>query len=117
LVNIKGVAQVTGGTLPAATWQRFMKRAMAGFPVATFNKPAPITEIVSEAKQSARGGFDIGVRRAPIETDDGGARPADLPPPVATAPTTSTTAPTTTTSLPAPTAPLLNRPTTTTTSP
>jgi penicillin-binding protein 1A len=41
LVNIKGVAQVFGGTLPAQTWHDFMGKALAGLPVQNFAPPAP----------------------------------------------------------------------------
>ena len=98
LSNIKGVRSVTGGTLPAATWERFMKRAHDGLEVVKFSEPAPITEIADEAKRQARGGFDVGVRRSPRVTDDGGPRSEPLPPPVAEPPpppssTTTTTSP------------------------
>ena len=41
LVNIKGVAQVFGGTLPAQTWHDFMAKALTGVPVQNFAPPAP----------------------------------------------------------------------------
>ena len=37
--NIKGVARVYGGTLPAATWKDFMAKAMNGIPLSTFPLP------------------------------------------------------------------------------
>ena len=40
--NINGVREVTGGTIPASTWQHYMKRALDGVPVTDFNQPAPI---------------------------------------------------------------------------
>ncbi|HEX3542290.1 MAG TPA: transglycosylase domain-containing protein [Acidimicrobiales bacterium] len=47
LVNIKGVAQVFGGTLPAQTWHDFMVKALAGVPVQNFAPPAPPTCVPS----------------------------------------------------------------------
>ena len=41
LVNIKGVPQVFGGTLPALTWHDFMAAALAGAPVDDFVAPPP----------------------------------------------------------------------------
>ncbi len=37
--NIKGVAKVFGGTLPAATWKDYMSQALAGVPLSTFPLP------------------------------------------------------------------------------
>jgi membrane peptidoglycan carboxypeptidase len=98
LSNIQGVRSVTGGTLPASTWERFMKRAHDGLEIVKFSEPAPITEIADEAKREARGGFDVGTRRTPRGTDGGGPRSEPLPPPVAEPPpppssTTTTTTP------------------------
>ncbi|HWD73085.1 MAG TPA: PBP1A family penicillin-binding protein [Actinomycetota bacterium] len=39
--NIHGVAQVTGGTLPAAMWSAYMKAALAGVPASPFVAPPP----------------------------------------------------------------------------
>jgi len=47
--NIKGIAKVFGGTLPAATWKDYMSKALAGVPLSTFPlpprvvRPAPAT--------------------------------------------------------------------------
>ena len=38
--NIKGVAKVYGGTLPAETWKNFMSKALEGVPTADFIRPA-----------------------------------------------------------------------------
>jgi penicillin-binding protein 1A len=97
LSNVKGVRGVTGGTWPARTWQAYMKRALDGAPVVQFNQPAPITEVVDDAKREARKGFDAGPRRRPAAPDDGGDLVEELPPPAATAPTTTTTSSTSTT--------------------
>ncbi|MDQ6613666.1 MAG: transglycosylase domain-containing protein [Actinomycetota bacterium] len=42
LVNIKGLPQVFGGTLPAQTWHDFMTAALAGTPAEDFAVPVPI---------------------------------------------------------------------------
>ena len=96
LRNIAGVRSVTGGTIPASTWERFMKRAHEGLDVVKFSEPAPITEIADEAKRAARGGFDIGTRRSPRRTEGGPAESQPLPPPAVEPPpsTTTTTSPT-----------------------
>ena len=41
LVNIKGLPQVFGGTLPAQTWHDFMAAALAGTPEVDFVSPLP----------------------------------------------------------------------------
>ncbi|MDQ1394318.1 MAG: penicillin-binding protein [Acidimicrobiaceae bacterium] len=41
LVNIKGLPQVFGGTLPAQTWHDFMAAAVANLPVEDFTSPIP----------------------------------------------------------------------------
>jgi penicillin-binding protein 1A len=92
---VKGVRGVTGGTWPARTWQAYMKRALDGTPVVPFNQPAPITVVVDDGKREARAGFDVGGRRRPVPTDDGGNLTQDVPPPAVEAPTTSTTSTTT----------------------
>ncbi len=44
LVNVKGLARVFGGTLPAKTWHDFMTRALEGKPTSDFPPPAtPLT--------------------------------------------------------------------------
>jgi membrane peptidoglycan carboxypeptidase len=95
LSNIAGVRSVTGGTIPAATWQRFMERAHEGLPVVEFSEPAPITEVADEAKEKARGGFDVGERFTPRGTDDSVGNGEPLPPPTVDPPpsTTTTTTP------------------------
>jgi penicillin-binding protein 1A len=42
LRNINGVSSVFGGTIPAATWQRFMKAAHADKPIEQFAVPGPL---------------------------------------------------------------------------
>ena len=97
LGSIKGVPSVTGGTWPARTWQAFMKRALEKAPVVPFNRPAPITQVSSEAKAAIREGFGPGDLRRPDGTDPGRFVPDDQPltveppPPTTTSTSTSTT--------------------------
>ena len=96
LNNIAGVRAVTGGTIPASTWERFMKRAHVDVEVVQFTEPAPITEVADDAKREARGGFDVGDRRSPRGTDTGTTEAEPLPAPTVDPPpsTTTTTNPT-----------------------
>jgi penicillin-binding protein 1A len=72
LERIQGVRQVTGGSLPARTWQRFMSEALDGVPATEFAEPAPIPDIRDEAERRRRGGFDPGRRRyASVAIDAG----------------------------------------------
>jgi membrane peptidoglycan carboxypeptidase len=99
LHNIKGVRSVTGGTIPAATWQRFMTRAHKGLDVVKFNEPAPITDVANDAKRKAHAGYEVGHRFVPESTGDGGTEPEQLPPPAVDPPETETTTTTSTTIL------------------
>ena len=73
MTGIRGVrGGVTGGSLPARTWQAFMTRALEGVPVTEFTEPAPIPDIRDEVERRQRGGFDPGRRRYPSEALDGG---------------------------------------------
>ncbi|MDQ1418634.1 MAG: penicillin-binding protein [Acidimicrobiaceae bacterium] len=87
LVNIKGLPQVFGGTLPAQTWHDFMTAALADLPVEDFTAPLP----------------PLG----PTTTATSGRQPGSPPGATTTRPITSTTRPLTTTTLfnvpPAPT--------------
>jgi penicillin-binding protein 1A len=49
LTNVLGVANVTGGTLPATIWQKFMKTALAGTPVQTFVAPTLTGKVIGPA--------------------------------------------------------------------
>ncbi|HEV2768083.1 MAG TPA: hypothetical protein VGV63_10320, partial [Acidimicrobiales bacterium] len=95
LEGIKGVRAVTGGSLPADTWESFMREALAGVPVTEFTEPPPITDLTDILRRRARGGFDVRTLRAPLETDPGvyvrplPAPSVEPPPP----PTTTTTVP------------------------
>ena len=99
--NINGVREVVGGTIPASTWQHFMKRALDGVPITQFTEPAPIQTFADDARRAERHGFDPGPRRYPTGPPGGGPYEVDAAPPEAVAPTTSTT--TTTTLFPSPT--------------
>ncbi|MEY2434120.1 MAG: penicillin-binding protein [Acidimicrobiaceae bacterium] len=101
--GINGVREVVGGTIPASTWQRFMKRALDGVPVTDFSQPAPIQTSVDTARRGARQGFDTGPRRYPSGPPGGGPYQVDALPPDASAPTTTTSTTTTSSTLPSPT--------------
>ncbi|MBW3548729.1 MAG: penicillin-binding protein, partial [Actinobacteria bacterium] len=95
LRGIKGVRAVTGGSLPADTWESFMREALAGVPVTEFTEPPPITDLTDILRRRARGGFDVRALKAPLETDPGDyvrrlPAPSVEPPPP---PTTTTTVP------------------------
>jgi penicillin-binding protein 1A len=96
----KTLAGVTGGSGPAPVWQRFMRAALEGVPITEFSEPAPIREVADDELRQARRFFDPGPRMTPERTALGGPYVSDLPPPVASPPstTTSTTAPGSTTS-------------------
>ncbi len=94
LERIRGVRQVTGGSLPARTWQSFMSRALDGVPVTEFTEPAPIPDVRDEVERRERRGFDPGRRRSPSVALDGGDYVEGRSDPSAEAPeqtTTSTT--------------------------
>jgi penicillin-binding protein 1A len=95
LERIKGVARVTGGTIPAATWQRYMTEAHKGLDVVKFSEPAPITDVANDAKKKAHGGYEVGKRFFPRGTSDGDAQPEELPPPSVDPPPETTTTTTT----------------------
>ncbi|MDP9452897.1 MAG: penicillin-binding protein [Actinomycetota bacterium] len=90
LVGIKGVRAVTGGSLPAATWESFMRGALADVAVTDFTEPAPITDLAEILRRRARGGFDVRALREPRGTDSG-AYVEELPAPVADPPPATTT--------------------------
>ncbi|MEY2591657.1 MAG: penicillin-binding protein [Acidimicrobiaceae bacterium] len=103
LRNIGGVrGEITGGTVPAATWQRYMKRALDGVPVTEFAEPAPIQTFADKAKRNARQGYDLLPRRYPAGGPRADGFIEDAPAPIASAPTTSTTTSTTSTTSPSP---------------
>jgi membrane peptidoglycan carboxypeptidase len=90
------VRNVTGGTIPASTWNRFMTRAHKNLDVVKFKEPAPITDVANDAKKKAHGGYEVGRRFVSRSTDEGTASeelppPSVEPPPEETTSTTSTT--------------------------
>jgi penicillin-binding protein 1A len=72
-------SKLFGGTIPASTWQAFMKQALANTPVAEFNAPAPITKVEDAILREKRGGIDPGERRNVANTGPGG--PYEVGPP------------------------------------
>ena len=94
--NINGVRSVFGGTIPASTWQHFMKRALDGVPVTEFAEPPPIQTFADDAKRAQRHGFDPGPRRYPSGVPGGGPYEVDATPPEAVAPATTTSTTSTT---------------------
>jgi penicillin-binding protein 1A len=103
--GINGVREVTGGTLPAMTWQRYMKRALANVAVTDFAEPAPIQTYADAAKRAARGGFDPGARQYPTGAPAIGGFVSDIAAPDVSAPTSAppSTSSTTTSTAPPPT--------------
>ncbi|HEX9682268.1 MAG TPA: transglycosylase domain-containing protein [Acidimicrobiales bacterium] len=98
--GIKGISAVTGGSLPAQTWNAYMKQALANIPATEFNEPAPLRPVADQVSLELRRGFDLGNRRYAADAPIGGPfaptyepPPASPPPP----PTTTTTVPPTTT--------------------
>ena len=91
LLGIKGVARVFGGTIPARTWHDFMSQALKDVPVTDFNQPAPLKAIADAIARNARGGFDPGDKRTPIDSGTGGPYQVEPPAPVAVAPEIPTT--------------------------
>jgi len=72
MANIKGVATVFGGTIPASTWQGFMQQALEGVPPTDFNAPPPVSTVEDNAQRALRGGIDAGDQRPAIPTAPGG---------------------------------------------
>jgi penicillin-binding protein 1A len=94
--GINGVGNVYGGTIPASTWQHFMKRALDGVPVTEFAEPPPIQTFADDAKRAQRHGFDPGPRRYPSGPPGGGPYEVEATPPEAVAPATTTSTTSTT---------------------
>jgi len=97
------VGTIFGGTIPASTWQHFMKRALDGVPITQFADPAPIQTVANDAERAQRHGFDPGPRRYPSGPPSGGPYEVEATPPEAVAPATTST--TTSTTLVTPTTP------------
>jgi penicillin-binding protein 1A len=67
LINIKGVAKVFGGTLPAETWKAFMEKALEGVPDEPFPPPGSLPTSVpkpGEERESDRA--PAPVRQVPL---------------------------------------------------
>ena len=88
LRGIKGVDRVFGGTIPARTWQRFMKTALDDVPVTKFSEAPPIKNLAEALRRDARGGFDPGDQRKLPDPDPGGQWLVEPPPPKPAPPTT-----------------------------
>jgi membrane peptidoglycan carboxypeptidase len=99
LKNIKGVATVYGGTIPASTWKDYMGQALKNAPAADFPKPAALA-----------GDISAGTRRAPEDLRPQVVEPIYIDPPVTLFPQIPTTVARPTTTFP----PLLGFLTTTT---
>jgi membrane peptidoglycan carboxypeptidase len=71
LRNLKGFrGGITGGSLPALTWKRFMDQALLGQPIIPFEKPVKLQSAEKLSRQEllrrrARGGIDLGKQRSP----------------------------------------------------
>ncbi len=91
LRNIGGVGTVTGGTIPAATWSRFMRAALTDQPVEQFVEPGPLPRLTPQGDFGLGGGLQPGGRRSPLQT------PADCDGPCEVTPTLQLPAPSTTT--------------------
>ncbi|GAC1370884.1 MAG: penicillin-binding protein 1A [Actinomycetota bacterium] len=72
LLNIHGVSQVAGGTIPAQTWANYMKVVLTGVP------PAPFVP-VSAASTTSGGGFQLPGLDTPT-TQPSGEAPTKPPP-------------------------------------
>ena len=89
--NIGGVrGGITGGSLPAATWESFMEAALADVPVTDFTEPPPITDLTDILRRRSRGGFDVRRAMEPVGTDPG-AYVESLPAPAVDPPAPTTT--------------------------
>ncbi|HJV08312.1 MAG TPA: transglycosylase domain-containing protein, partial [Acidimicrobiales bacterium] len=86
LKNIKGVATVYGGTIPASTWKDYMGQALKNAPAADFPKPVALA-----------GDIGAGARRQPEDLRPEVVEPIYINPPITlfTPPTTTFTPPTT----------------------
>jgi len=100
LRNVKGYAEVFGGTLPAQTWAAYMRVATKDIPVTDFNQPPPLQPVADAVDEAERHGIDPGEERYPIGVGEGGPYEYGPAPPEAEAPTTTTSSTTTTTTEP-----------------
>jgi penicillin-binding protein 1A len=86
LLNIDGYPQVYGGTVPAATWAAYMKRALAGVPPLAFTAPPPTSPTGGDTVTS----IEPGAGRTQVSVGPGNLV-VPAPTPVAVVPTTTTT--------------------------
>jgi membrane peptidoglycan carboxypeptidase len=56
MTNVQGVAQVTGGSLPATIWQKYMKAALQGSPPQGFITPTIVGRVLGPAGAPCPGG-------------------------------------------------------------
>jgi membrane peptidoglycan carboxypeptidase len=112
LANIAGHrGPVTGGSLPARTWQQYMNRVLEGVPISEFAEPAPIPDVRDDVLREQRRGFAPGRRRTAAAAPGDGGYVEDEGSVSVEAPTTSTTlVPTTTTQPSATTTPSTSPP-------
>ncbi len=89
LVDIDGVGQVFGGTIPAQAWHDFMVQALQGVPVTDFSQPPPLVAPPTTQPQ----GVSQGSQQTPAQTGQGGPYLFEPPTPSAQEPTTTTTSP------------------------
>jgi hypothetical protein len=104
------VRTVTGGSLPATTWQRYMAEALDGVAVTEFAEPAPIPDVRAEAEAARRGGFSPGRRRSPTAALASDGFVDDSVDPSVSAPSTTAPSGSTSTSSTSTTAPDTTRP-------
>ncbi len=81
---------ITGGSLPATTWESFMRGALADVPVTDFTEPAPITDLADILRRRARGGFDLRALKQ-AEATGAGVYVEELPALEVEAPSSTTT--------------------------
>jgi len=68
-----------------------MSQALKDVPVTDFNQPAPLKAVADAIARNARGGFDPGDKRTPLDSGTGGPYQVEPPAPVAVAPEVVTT--------------------------
>jgi len=97
-INYKGNTKIAGGTVPAATWGDYMKKALKDVPVTDFSQPAPITAVNSNALTQQGGTTTIPpivpqTVRPPDTTPTGSYDRTVTGPPSVAPPSTTTTVP------------------------
>lgn len=93
-LNLPGVGNVFGGTIPAKVWHDFMSAALANVPQTDFSQPAPLQSLTDALASRQRGGINPGPPTSIPATPPGGpyvigpAAPSAIAPAVATTSTT-----------------------------